>query len=135
MTSINLNIPYVSGTGGDDGAGSDQYNKSGGFSVYRTRGCIDINLNRLPIADDITISPTQDIVSLDAFVCTDAGTPMSGITGASTVNAGDYLVYLSGGATTPANWIAINMPDHTASLPNCPPRFVRVIAGRPDGVV
>ena len=135
MTSINMQTSFVTGMGGDDGAGSDLFNLAAGFSVYRTRGSIDINLNRLPVADDISINPDEDIILNDAFVCTDAGTPASGVTGAGTVNAGDYLVYLGGTITNPAAWIAINRPDYTAKLPNCPPRFVRIVSSRPDGIV
>ncbi len=134
MTTINMQLPYVSGQGGDDGAGSDSFNKAGGYSPYRTRGSIDINLNRLPVSDDITFAVPEAIVINDAFVCSSAGTPFSGVIGATAVNPGDYLVYNGGGPTTAGNWVAIANPDYTANLRNCPPRFVRIISSRLPGV-
>ena len=76
-STINMSTPYVTGQGGDDGAGSDRFNLAAGFSIYRTRGAIDINLNRLPTADDVTTAPSEDIIINDAFVCCSAGTPFS----------------------------------------------------------
>ena len=126
MTTINTRIPYAQAGGG--GSGEDSATGAP-MSVYRTRGVIDINLNRLPTANDISIVVSEAIVPLDAFVCTSAGTPTSGVTGATSVVPGDYLVYISGTVTVASSWCAINNATNLSAgmLPNAVPGWVRVI--------
>lgn len=128
MPTINTSIGYVN-NGCDDGLPGTP---AGGAAaaVYRTRGTIDITLNRLPQVSDINIAISEPINPLDAFLVVNAGTPTAGVTGAGTVNPGDYLVYISGTVTVAASWAAITNPSTLTQFPNSPPGFVRTVGSR-----
>jgi len=130
MPSVDMQRGFVSGGGGGPDAGPGVSSAGAAFRVYRVRGVIDANENRVPNDNDLNVAVLEPLVGYDAFMYSSAGTPASGVTGAGTVNAADFIVYLGGDPTLAASWFALNRPDYTASLPNCPDGFIRVVGER-----
>ncbi len=136
VNANNMNRAWVSGAGG--GTAEDCQSQGAAFSVYRTRGIIDLNENRLPNANDVRVAITEPILGYDAFVVSGGGTPVSGVNmaaGVTALNPGDYLVYLGGTVTSASSWWGIvNSNNATTGLnPNMQsPYFVRIV-GTPGG--
>lgn len=132
--TINFQRPFVTGAGG---ASSDDGAPHGGsvgvpFSPYRTRGTIDTNEVRLPNQADVTIAPGELLTAYDVFLVNSAGTPVAGVTGATTLVAGDLLAYVGGDPAVASNWCAITSSNNLTRghYPNCPAGFVRVVGQR-----
>lgn len=110
--TLNAQYQYVrTGNAGmlDGNAASGSGMVSDSFTMlFVTRGTIDLNENRLPIANDCTVRPTDPILLYDAFVVTASGTPKSGIVGPTALNVGDLLVLaIDADATVATNWLAV----------------------------
>jgi hypothetical protein len=76
--------------------------------LLSTRGSIDLNENRLPNADDLTVRPTDPIVAYNAFVVSAAGNAPAGVTRVTALNVGDYLVLsVDADPTVASNWMGL----------------------------
>lgn len=76
--------------------------------VFTTRGSLNLALNRLPNANDLSVRPSDPLIAYDAFLVSVAGTPVAGVTGVASLNVGDYLVLVNDAAiATAASWTGI----------------------------
>ena len=73
--------------------------------LYCTRGSIDLSLNRLPNANDLSVRPSDPLIAYDAFLVSVAGTAVAGVTGTTALNVGDYLILVNDSAiATATSW-------------------------------
>ena len=108
-----VNYSNINVRGGNEGMLDD--NAAGGPGMvsnsltllFTTRGTLDLNLNRLPIQNDVTVRPTDPLIVNDSFVMSSAGTAPAGVTGTTALNPGDLLVLIAPDATVAANWQGI----------------------------
>jgi hypothetical protein len=80
---------------------------------WRTRGVFDPNapdnaaVSNLPTQGDCSIAPGESIAPYDSFIVGATFTYSGLLTGPTTVNPGDRLVYVGGGITVKTSWFTI----------------------------
>ena len=90
-------------------------------SLITARGSINLSLGRLPLIEDISVRPNDPLVPYDAFVVSGLGSVVSGVTGHTSLNIGDYLMLaVDGDSTIAANWAGVSnvvIPSGTNGAP------------------